>query len=501
MSEIELPATNRSETEALLGDDPDLLKYAELFEKHSIRADVFNDLTADDLVEMGIPVMGHRIKIMRLVAQFNENLRLKSTVKDGNTISTDKHDTPVDSSLSENDTKGPEDGQEKLNSEHSSDSPVSPFAPVPDPDSPSARSIDTLIEDSEPSSSENIAALAERCESFELQIKKLSDQIIRLRSDILRLSKGSEPLPNPLLRSSSSPAAASVVTAFNGSAGSSTTSTSRKSPQDGYFVPRIGSSVVETPGSEDLVSPTSVTTNSTLKKVPLAASRVPSNMARINIAAANEPIHSSSAIRSSDLSQISKGGAQSHTPLSATSGVSNVAFFPPSATDGNLSAPATGLPSYPKRRTLQIDIPPQPIRTSSAPQVPTMQVKNLMLNSPSSATVNSPYGTIPEQLQGSNFGSRIDLSSGIDPLHSLRCNEGDNTVEVLKSMARKYSLEGDIKQWRLQLIYGDNVRDLLDHEHPLIIYKQMKETGNRDNLTFQARKVNLTKPPTDGNFI
>lgn len=86
----------------------------------------------------------------------------------------------------------------------------------------------------------------------------------------------------------------------------------------------------------------------------------------------------------------------------------------------------------------------------------------------------------------------------MDPLQSLKCSGEDNTVQVLMSMIRSYNLDGDVSQWRLQINNNGLVRDLLDHEHPLLIYKQMKDSGNREGVAFHARRVKPAKPPADG---
>lgn len=457
MSEIEqiAPIKGKSDIASLLGDDPDLLGYSDLFIKHSIKADVFSDLTADDLADIGVSVMGHRIKIMRLVKAFNQKIA-------------------------------------------QSQSPSSSHAAVSGNNGASSSAI---IDDDDNNETETINALASQCEGFETQIKKLGDQIVRLRSDIARFNREADHPPSSLMRSSSlstsnlnpsnnnnNTSSSSTATTPLSSASSSSASSSRKPSQDGYFVSRVGSGS----GSETPISPSSTVSTLTMRNAPSAASRVPADMARINIAAANNSQYPQSSA--------SPGTATRYKPMSATSGSPpSGSFSPPSGSIDSISAPVSGMPNY-KHRLSHIELPHQPLRTSSAPQVPTTHLKSPMTGVPGSSSAahySSPYGVIPDQLKKGS-GSRINLSSGMDPLQSLKCNEEDNTVEVLMSMIRNYNLDGDVSQWRLQINSNGIVRDLLDHEHPLRIYKQFKDSGNREGVAFHARRVKPTRPPADG---
>lgn len=441
MSEIEQPSPSGGETElaSLLGNDPDLLIYSDLFHQHSIKADVFSDLTAVDLADIGVSAMGHRIKIMRLVSAFK---------------------------------------QQHINR-------PAQFAVGGSPASSSA-----IIDDDEMNENETVDALALRCEGFETQIKKLGEQIVRLRNDITRMSKETDHLSNPVFRSSS-------LSSNNANTASSSTATtplsasssalSRKPSQDGYFVPRVGSGS----GTETPISPSSTVSTLTMRNAPSAASRVPTDMASINIAAANGSHYPQSAL--------SPGTGSGSRRKMSNVGSPPGSFSPPGSSIDSISAPVSGLPHY-RQKVPKNDLPHQPLRTASAPQVPTTHSKSPMAGVPGSSTqYSSPYGIIPDQLKHSSHnGSRINLSSGMDPLQSLKCSGEDNTVQVLMSMIRSYNLDGDVSQWRLQINNNGVVRDLLDHEHPLLIYKQMKDSGNREGVAFHARRVKPAKPPADG---
>ena len=87
---------------ALLGPEEELHRYAPAFEYHLIGADIFGDLTHEDLKDIGVESLGHRIKIMRQVRSFKQSTASSTTSatapKESSSINASSQSSAIDPS-------------------------------------------------------------------------------------------------------------------------------------------------------------------------------------------------------------------------------------------------------------------------------------------------------------------------------------------------------------------------------------------------------------------
>lgn len=366
-------------------------KYVPNFRAHAIRSDVLLNLTSEDLVEIGVSSLGHRIQLLKLVDSQRQSspgldqLPSSASTTTLNTLISAPHTSFASAAL------GPSGISSAANT--SSSSLVSNlFSPLSPESGASTREVQVL---------------KQRLEVSEKHIRKLGEQVARLRADLFRKFKESEPLPTPTGRSLSP--------------GSTPAFIGKRTPSDGYFS-RAHVSALQ---------------SSNVKPSSVPNTGISSHMHQ-------NPYGSSHG----NLSASSPGGARStvhvfHGHLQPSSTTSN---FPPGTTH-TFSPTASN-------------------QSSNSPHAP--DNANLVITAPS------------------------------EPFKNFRCGEKDNVSKVLTALFQQKYLEGDISQWRLRIEYGDKARELLDHEFPLVVFKQLQDQGHSPVFTMKAAQPH--KPPA-GSYI
>lgn len=155
---------------ALLGPEEELHRYGPAFEYHQIGADIFGDLTNDDLKDIGVDRLGHRIKIMRQVKSFKQRSPNKKE--------------PSSTALG------------------SAESPTNSISQT---------------------SREVLRDMVNRIDYYESLVKRANDQIAYIRMDINKRTKNSDPLPDPGAHRGSTPSIASSASTLKASASYSST--------------------------------------------------------------------------------------------------------------------------------------------------------------------------------------------------------------------------------------------------------------------------------------
>ena len=401
--------------------------YVPVFRLHAIRIDVLGQLTADDLLEVGVDSLGKRVRILKLIDAFVHKQAPPSrfarpsyqrAVFSTPSLQTDRPAPPAPGPL------GPlPDGLPEVTASELKTRSLS----VPD-------SMDSKPRLPPASVHEENLVLRERLEANERQIKRLNDVVAKLRYDLFRRFKEAEPLPNPHDRhadrhqdrhqdetSPSAPNSASSVT---------------------YNYP------VVIPGSSGSVTP------STPNVVTLKPAKP----------------HLVHQVSSSTLGTVKRQDSRRRSSSSQRS-----------PQDGYFTRSASASSAYPSSPAYA----PSINRANSA--------AGHSLHTLPTAMPSSPSGPYAYDHNGSH--QNLSIQQHAEPFKKFRCGEADNAARVLSSMFRRYHLDGELSQWRLQIMYGEKARDLLDHEVPLVVFKQLQEQGHKP--MFHAKKIQPPRPPPE----